>query len=82
MRKKEIIVWIILKNIITLQNERNLFRIRAPFGLASDLLKWGSFLYERKKFPISCRYRQKVVSLQQELVLKLADRIEYGVYIS
>ena len=82
MRKKEIIVWNILKNIITLQNERYLFKIRAPFGLASDLLKWGSFPYERKKSPNSCRYRQKVVSLQQDLALKLAYRIEYGVYIS
>ncbi len=35
-----------------------------------------------KYFPNFCRYRQKVVSLQQELTLKLADRIEYGVYIS
>ena len=68
--------------VVTLQNERNLFRIRAPFGLASDLLKWGSFLYERKKSPISCRYRQKVVSLQHDLALKLADKIEDEVYIS
>ena len=35
-----------------------------------------------KSFIVSCRYRPKVVSLQQELALKLADRIEYGVYIS
>ena len=30
----------------------------------------------------SCRYRQKCVSLQLELVLKLADRLKDGVYIS
>ena len=27
------------ENIVYLQRERNLFRTRAPFGLASDLLK-------------------------------------------
>ena len=37
--KKKGIVWKLRENIVYLQRERNLFRIRAPFGLASDLLK-------------------------------------------
>ena len=36
----------------------------------------------QKYHHISCRYRQKVVSLQHDLALKLADKIEDEVYIS
>ena len=35
-----------------------------------------------KYYIVSCRYRQKVVSLQHNLALKLADKIEDEVYIS
>lgn len=39
MGKKNEFVWNLRENVVYLQRERNLFRIRAPFGLASDLLK-------------------------------------------
>ena len=32
-------IWNIQKKYLSLQRERNLFRVRAPFGSASDLLK-------------------------------------------
>jgi hypothetical protein len=31
--------WKLQKKFLSLQHERNLFRVRAPFGSASDLLK-------------------------------------------
>ncbi len=39
MTKKSMKVWKIKEKCLSLQHERNLFRVRAPVGPASDLLK-------------------------------------------
>ena len=38
-KEKRGIIWKLQRKFVSLQRERNLFRVRAPFGSASDLLK-------------------------------------------
>ena len=46
-------------------------------GFRAVTLFWQKHFF----YAFSCRYRQKVVSLQLKSVTKLADSVEYGVYI-